>query len=385
MKNKTKLMISGALAMALLAGWATRAETAGGPTTTDTDTTTAPAASAADTNQNPNTAMAALFGDPVIAKGKGVEIKQSRLDEVAAAVKANAAAQNQTVSDDDLTRVEAMALNEFICTALLLQQATDADRAEGKAQADKAIDALAKQAGSMDALELRIKGAGKTLDGYRADLNDSMTANATLVRELGISISDADIKKFYDDHPTDFEQPEQVHVRHILFATEDVTTRQPLSDNDKQAKLQLAQSVLKQLRGGADFAALARQYSDDPGSKDNGGELPPFGHGEMVPEFDTAAFSLTNNQISDIVTTQYGYHIIQLLDRTPEQKVDLAKVSDNIKTYLLRQKLAPIAPAFLQKLKKDADVQILDSNLNAEVATLDAQETNAPPASAPTP
>ncbi|HEY3763400.1 MAG TPA: peptidylprolyl isomerase [Verrucomicrobiae bacterium] len=384
MKNTTKLIISGTLGMALLAGWGMHAATASAPMA-PAASDAAPAA-AADTN-NPSAAMASLFGDPVIAKGKGVEIKQSRLDEVAAAVKANAGAQGQPVSDEDLTRVEAMALNEFICTALLLQKATEADRAQGKVQADKAIAALVKEAGSMDALQLRLKGAGKTLDGYRSDLNDSMTANAVLVRDLGVSVSDADIKKFYDDHPTDFEQPEQAHVRHILFATEDITTRQPLSDDAKQAKLKQAQSVLKQLRGGADFAALAKQYSDDPGSKDNGGELQPFGHGEMVPEFDTAAFSLTNNQISDIVTSQYGYHIIQLLDKTAAQKVDLSKVTDGIKAYLLRQKLAPVEPAYLQKLKKDADVQILDNNLKAEVTTLDEQQanTNTPPASATTP
>ncbi len=119
-----------------------------------------------------------------------------------------------------------------------------------------------------------------------------------------------------------------------------------MSDDQKQAKLKQAQDVLKQLRAGADFAALATRYSDDPGSKENGGLLPAFGHGEMVAPFEAAAFSLTNNQISDIVTTEYGYHIIKLLDKTPAHKIELAKVSDNIKSYLLRQKLAPLAPRY---------------------------------------
>ena len=66
-----------------------------------------------------------------------------------------------------------------------------------------------------------------------------------------------------------------------------------------------------------------QQYSEDPGSKDNGGELPAFPRGQMVPEFEAAAFSLTNNQISDVVTTQYGYHIIQLLGKTPAKKLAL--------------------------------------------------------------
>lgn len=375
------------LAMVLLATWAIHADTAGTPmppASSPAPDTSGGALLPTDTNESPNAAMASLFGDPVVAKGTGFQIKQSRLDEVTAAVKANAAARGQTVSDDDITKVEAMALNEFIGTALLLQKATAADHAQGQKQADAAIQDLAKQAGSEQALEIRLKGAGKTLAQYRSDLEDSMTANAALVRLLNVSVADADIKKFYDDHPTDFEQPEQVHVRHILFATIDLTTQQPLSDDAKQAKLKLAQDVLKQLRAGGDFAALAKEYSEDPGSKDNGGELPPFSHGEMVPEFDAAAFSLTNNQISDIVTSQYGYHIIQLLGRTPEQKIELSKVSDGIKSYLLRQKLAPIAPQYLLKLKQEGNVQILDSNLQAAVATMDANATN-PPAATPVP
>ena len=378
MKNKTSLILSGVLAAGLLGWLAVHAANSGAPM--PADSTAAP-----DTNANPNAAMAALFGDPVIAQGKGFTIKQSELDEVTAAIKANYAAHGQTIPEDQLTQYEAMALNEFIDTKLLLQQANDADRAQGQQEADKAVTELTKEAGSLDALELRLKGSGKTLDQFRSQLADSTTANAALVRELGVSVSDADIKAFYDAHPSDFEQPEQVTVRHILFMTIDPTTHAPLSDDQKQAKLKEAQDVLKQLRAGADFATLATRYSDDPGSKENGGLLPAFGHGEMVAPFEAAAFSLTNNQISDIVTTEYGYHIIKLLDKTPAHKIELAKVSDNIKSYLLRQKLAPLAPRYLLKLKQDADVQILDDNLKQAVAAADASSTNPPPASAATP
>src|SRR5580658_10037170 len=117
MKNKTRLMILAALGAVSLMGLAARAETSGAPMPTNSVAApdqSAPTDTSASTNTdaNPNAAMAALFGDPVVAKGDGFEIKQSRLDEVTAAVKANAEAHNQAVSDDDLTKVEAMALNE---------------------------------------------------------------------------------------------------------------------------------------------------------------------------------------------------------------------------------------------------------------------------------
>ena len=148
--------------------------------------------------------------------------------------------------------------------------------------------------------------------------------------------------------------------------------------DQQQAKRKQAEDLLKRIRGGADFAALAKQYSEDPGSKDNGGELPAFPRGQMVPEFEAAAFSLTNNQVSDVVTTTYGYHIIKLIGKTPAKKVAYATVAAKIKDYLTQQKTEKLAPAYLDKLKKDADVQILDADLKAAVAAAAAATANAP-------
>jgi parvulin-like peptidyl-prolyl isomerase len=199
-----------------------------------------------------------------------------------------------------------------------------------------------------------------------------------LQRLVGVAISDDDIKKFYDSHPADFEQPEMVHVRHILLMTIDPTTRSPLSDDQVAAKHKEAEDVLMRARAGEDFASLAQEYSDDPTTKVKGGELPPFGRGQMLPEFEAAAFSLTNNQVSDIVTTMYGYHIIKFLDRTPAKKLELTDVvpqtketiSARVKEILVQQKTDALAPPYLDKLKKAADVQITDPDLSAAVDSL---------------
>ena len=145
----------------------------------------------------------------------------------------------------------------------------------------------------------------------------------------------------------------------------DPVARAPLSADQQQAKRKQIDDLLKRIQGGADFAALAKQYSEDPGSKDNGGELPAFPRGQMVPEFEAAAFSLTSNQVSDVVTTAYGYHIIKLLDKTPAKKVDYATVAARIKDFMTQQKVEKLAPAYMDKLKKAADVQILDADLKA--------------------
>ena len=370
MKNKIKLIFSAMLAVALIVLPRAHAATAGASTN--------PAPASAGTNANPDAAMTALFGDPVIAKGKGFAIKQSELDQVLVGLRAAAAARNQTIPPEQMTLFEGQMLNRLIQIQLLLQKATDADRAQGKKMVDLQMSALLERAGSQEALDHQFKALGMTADGLRARLTQEATAQSVLERELGVTVTDAETKKFYDDHPEEFEQPEMVHVRHILLLTMDTATRQPLTDDQQKAKRKQIDDILKRVRAGEDFAKLATQYSEDPGSKDNGGELPAFPRGQMVPEFEAAAFALSTNQISDVVTTQYGYHIIQLLDKTPAKKMPYDKVADNIKKRLTQEKTVKLAPPYLDNLKKMAGVEITDADLKAAAAAAEASAASAP-------
>jgi parvulin-like peptidyl-prolyl isomerase len=374
MKTNTKMIFSAALAAALFTLPRAYAATSGA----------APADATAATNNKPADVMATLFGDPVIAKGNGFEIKQSQLDTVVDGFKARTAAMGQTVPTDELKKT---ALNSLIVNQILLQKATDADKTAGKKEADDYIAQKVKQFGTQAAIEEQLKAAGKTFDGWRAEMTEQTTATAVMIRELNAAPAQAEIQKFYETNSAASEVPEQVHVRHILLLTIDPTTHAPLADDQVKAKKKQIDDILKQARGGADFTTLAKQYSEDPGSKDNGGELPPFAKASadpshaMVPEFEAAAFSLTNKQISEVITTQYGYHIIQLLDKTPAKKMALtdklpsgdATLADEIKNFLTSKKLQELAPAYIEKLSKTPGVEILDAALKALMA-----QTNAP-------
>jgi peptidyl-prolyl cis-trans isomerase C len=374
MKTKTKTIFSAVLAAALIALPRAQAATSG------VAATNAPAAATA-TNSKPADIMAALFGDPVIAKGKGFEIKQSQLDVVMDAFKAKAAQMGQMVPPEDLTKT---ALNSLIVNQILVQMATDADKAEGKKEAELYISQKIKQFGSQAAVEQQLKAANKTFDDWRTEMTQQTTATAVMIRELNAAPTEAAIQKFYETNSTASELPEQVHVRHILLLTIDPITQPPtpLPDAQIQAKKKQIDDILKRARAGEDFAKLAAQYSDDPQTKVNGGELPPFSHGQMVPEFDAAAFSLTNNQISAVVTSQYGYHIIKLLDKTPARKLALTDklpssdltLADYFKDRLTGQKLQEEAPAYIEKLSKSPGVEILDPALKA----LMSASSNAP-------
>lgn len=343
---------------------------------------------AAPAGTNSTDAMTSLFGDPVIAKGTGISVKRSDLDQVLTGVKAEAMQRGQEIPPDRLTQIEAAMLERLIDIQLLLQKANDADRAAGDKKATTAMQTLLDKSGSKDTLDMQLKAAGTTEDDLRKKLAEETTAMSALQRELGVSVTRDDIQKFYDAHPADMEEPETVHVRHILLMTMDPTTHAPLSQDVVQAKRKEADDVLAKARGGADFAKLAEQYSDDTSTKEKGGELPPFSRGQMVPEFEAAAFALTNNEVSSVVTTEYGYHIIQMIDKTSAKKLALTDkvpssdqtLSDRIKDVLTQQKVQELAPAYLQKLKKADNVQVTDSELSAAVDAL--SNTNAAAGSA---
>jgi parvulin-like peptidyl-prolyl isomerase len=372
MKTKIDLLFSGALAVTLMISLRVNGATA---------------TAGSSTNANPNAAMTALFGDPVVAKGKGFEIKRSDLDEVMMGIKSALATRGETASPEQITAVEGNMLNRLIQIQLLLQKATDADKAEGKKKADAQVAALLERAGSEETLDRQLKAAGWTPTEFRTKINQEATATAALTRELATAVSPAEIKQYYDDHSADFEQPEMAHVRHILLMTVDPVTHAPLPDDQQKAKRKQIDDLLKRVRAGENFAALAKQYSEDPSSKDKGGELLPFPRGQMVPEFEATAFSMKTNTVSEVVTSAYGYHIIQLLDKVPAKKFALADkipssdvlISDRVKDMLMEKKVGKSAPAYLGKLKQAANVEIMDGGLKTAVAAADAAAlTNAP-------
>lgn len=334
-----------------------------------------------------------LFPDLVVAKGKGFEIKRSQLEGEVIRFKAQAATHGQQVTSDQVALWEPRLLEELLRLQLLRGQATEEDKAAARKLADQRMDEAKAQLGSTEALDRQIKAISMTREELLGKWIDAATAENVLKRELKVTVTDDDIKKEYTSHPSQFEQPEMVRASHILLMTVDPNspTRAELTKEQKDAKRKKMEDLLKRARAGEDFAKLAKEYSEDPGSKDKGGEY-TFPHGQMVPEFDAAAFSLKTNQVSEIITTQYGYHIIKLSEKSPARTAtlddevfflppngqvvvkkfwigapEIARSAAKL-SLLIRQRLEAIQrqaalPAYMDKLRKDADVQILDEKL----------------------
>ncbi len=154
--------------------------------------------------------------------------------------------------------------------------------------------------------------------------SNQVLANMTLQAvQQEVKITDADLQKYYDAHKADYEQ---IHARHILirFQGSSVPLKSGSKDLTDAEALTKAMDLEKQLKGGADFNALAGAESDDSGAASNGGDLGTFGHGRMVPAFDQAAFKLQAGQISEPVKSQFGYHIIKV-DSVENKTLDQVK------------------------------------------------------------
>lgn len=349
--------------------------------------TVAGAAEANAPSTKPSDKITEIFGDSVVAKGTGVQVKRSELDAAAMGLKASGAARGEKFTPEQATMLERQVLDRLIQIQLLLNKATEADRAKGKESADKRYDLILKRAGSEETLVRQLKSLGMTTDELRRKMSEEAIAEAVVSRELKADATDADAKKYYDDFPARFEQPEMVRASHILLSTLD-PDKAPLPDEKKLAKRKLAEDLLKRARAGEDFAKLAKEFSEDTGSRDNGGEY-TFPRGKMVAEFETVAFGLAINQISDIVTTQFGYHIIKLSAKIPARKLTLdesiegVKVIEQVKDLLKRQQLEKLLPDYIQKMQKEAKVEILDEKLRLAGEMMEANKAGSVPGPKP--
>jgi peptidyl-prolyl cis-trans isomerase C len=167
--------------------------------------------------------------------------------------------------------------------------------------------------------------------------------------------SPKEISKFYNDNKDKFIVPENVHARHILIAFVE-------GDDDKvkaEKKVKI-ENLRKQILEGADFAEVARKNSDCP-SKDNGGDLGMIGKGQTVKPFEDAAFSQEIKAIGPVVATEYGYHIIQVLEHNPQKAVTLEEAKTKISPYLEQQKQSEFFNALVKKLREKAKILVYEN------------------------
>ncbi|HZD32639.1 MAG TPA: peptidyl-prolyl cis-trans isomerase [Candidatus Angelobacter sp.] len=175
-----------------------------------------------------------------------------------------------------------------------------------------------------------------------------------------IPVTQADLQAYYNQHQDDFRIPETVTVRHILIKTPTPDADGKVDPKAVEAAKAKAEGIQKQLKAGADFATLARQNSDDPGSAQQGGLLPPITKGRTVPEFEQAAFNTPKGQTTDVIRTSYGFHIIRVEDKQNARVKPLDEVKAQIEPAVQQQKGAAAAQNLANSIESTARTAGLD-------------------------
>lgn len=185
-------------------------------------------------------------------------------------------------------------------------------------------------------------------DAFRRELRIQQTVAALMRNEgdlAGTQVTDKDARAYYDAHPEKFDSGERLRASHILIRVPgDAPPKQ------KEALRKKAEEVLAKIRKGSDFAALARQFSADPGSVSKGGDLGEFHRGQMVPPFEAAAYALKPGEVSGVVESPFGFHIIKLQERLPALKLEFDGAREMITKAVLEERRSKRVEALVAQL-----------------------------------
>ncbi|MSP45083.1 MAG: peptidylprolyl isomerase [Xanthobacteraceae bacterium] len=243
--------------------------------------------------------------DPVVAKVNGMEIRESDL----------------TMAEEDVG------------------QNPQTQQLTGDAKRDYLVSYVADVMLVAKAAEGKKVGDQKEFKSRLAFIRNKLLMETLLQQEGKAALTDAAMKKVYDDAVKQMGAEQEVRARHILVPTEDE-----------------AKAVLAEIKKGTDFAELAKQKSKDPGAAAEGGDLGYFGKEQMVPEFAETAFKMDKGQVSDPVKTQFGWHIIKVEDKRTKPVPEFTQVKEQVETYVVRKAQAD----YIHKLQEGADIERLD-------------------------
>lgn len=323
-------------AIAVLAGNSTVVAAAEAEVKKDSAAASAPAAAAEIKG-----AVARVNGTTIDA----VELKRAR----------KVMLRGQPVPEGQQAEVDKQALDQLLSAELLYQAASKIEVKD----MDKLVDEKLAQGKARFSNEQDFAKAIKDLDMNEKDLRDYTRRDLLISKFVEgnivpkVKVSEEDARKFYDQNPDKFTRSESVRASHILVGTD-----ANASEDDKKKAREKAEKLHKELLGGADFAKLAKENSTCPSSQ-QGGDLGSFGKGQMVPPFEDAAFSMKPGDMSGVVETQFGYHIIKLAEKKAAETVTFKEAQPRIEEYLKGQKVNGAVMDYIAEARKNAKIEIL--------------------------
>jgi peptidyl-prolyl cis-trans isomerase C len=304
--------------------------------------------------------------DPILARGKDLEVRQSQVDDDFLGFKAHQVAMGQAVPESARAAIEADILDKLIATQLFLNRANAEDRANAQRIAEEFIAEQIRKTASEESFNRQLRIVGLTPAKFRSKIFEQAVVKSVIDRELKPKhpVSDDAVRKYYDEHPSEFTSPELVRFHHILFSGIDRTTGRELPEERREAKRKIAEKVLEQARQGEDFIRLVREFSDDEAGRETGGEYTVARTSDdraraLVPEFESAAFSLAPGELSGVVTTRFGFHLLKIIEKIPARTIEFAEVEKGLRERLEQEEVQKHLEAFVQALRKESEVEIV--------------------------
>ena len=285
----------------------------------------------------------------VVARVNGENVAKADFDRLLKQMEMQA---GQVVPAERRDEVYRAVLDQLVTYTALVQEtrARGVEVTEGEATkvADARIAELRQQIPDEAAFKKALEERDMTLDRLRADIRRDIAISKMMEAALAGApgVSDAEVRDFYDKNPDEFTG---IRASHILIKPDG------FDDASKKKARAAIDDVWKQAKAGADFGALAKQHSSD-GSAQQGGDLGFFTKGRMVPEFSNAAFALQPGQISDVVQTQFGYHVIKVTER---KDVPFEEASEKIRGFLTQQRRDEQQQAFVASIKNKSKIEVL--------------------------
>jgi peptidyl-prolyl cis-trans isomerase C len=288
----------------------------------------------------------------VIARVNGETITKSDFEKAVEALESRAGG---PVPPEQRDRIFRDVLEQLVGYKLLSQEAAARKVTVSETEVDAQIAQIKGQFPSADVFTKMLAERKISLDQVRTDTRRDMVVAKMLEAEVEpkSAVKPEQISDFYTKNPDQFTQGERVRASHILISAP--------RDADAAAKAQArsrAEQVLQDVKAGKDFAGLAKQHSQDPGSAAQGGDLGYFTQGQMVGPFNDAAFSLKPGTTSDLVETDFGFHIIRVVDKQAGRTVPLEEVRTQLEKYLLDQNRKQQTEAFVNSLRTKGTVEV---------------------------
>ena len=287
----------------------------------------------------------------VLIEAKGMIITAA---EVIQAIRDNMGtrvSQLKGITADDLKTLIQRAAVQIAERKLLMAAAAKAKIVVTPEEFETAMQAQYARAGGEQGFLDALKSGDVTIEHVKTSVRDTMVINRYLesVALAGASVTEEDVRKAYEESKMN---DKTASVRHLLLVTQGKT------DAEKAAQRAMIEDLLARAKAGEDFAELAKKYSEDPGAKENGGLYADFARGQMVKPFEDAAFSVPVGQFSGVVETDFGYHILQVIDRKKETR-SFEEARAEIETRLKETKQGTLLADHVKALKDSAKFKLI--------------------------